>query len=188
MKVLGRLLAISKEKVAEFQGKEYRVFLRAIRKWERFNEDLRSSMIDPVLTISNPLCRRRRLDVAMTTSELHQRRRRRILAWGGKAVGGDLNSLHEIDTKRENSVYSFLRRYSLGTRVDDNVLDAILQSGSSELSASSAGVLLVKRPLSIKALLGYLYKPGSQRVVSTSTKNKWYVIKYFLLHLGSEDS
>jgi hypothetical protein len=74
----------------------------------------------------------------------------------------------------ETSVLSFLRRYSLGTRIDDRILDAMLPSGSSALSGSLVGELLMRRPLTVKALLGYLYKPGTHRVGSIVTRNKWY--------------
>ena len=171
MKILEHLVTIARRKAVGIHGKEYQVFLRAIRKWERLGDDLKSSMIDPGSTNSTPLFRKRRLDVAMTISELHQRQRRRTLPKGSNVTGG-----HRIDiaeAKRENAVHSFLRQYSLSTRVDDSFLDSILESGSSELAASSSGALLVKRPISVKALLGYLYKPGGQRVGSVVTKKKW---------------
>mmetsp|Transcript_6000 Transcript_6000/g.14198 ORF Transcript_6000/g.14198 Transcript_6000/m.14198 type:complete len:585 (-) Transcript_6000:961-2715(-) len=171
LEVLDHLVTVARRKAVGLHGKEYRVFLRAIRKWERLCDDLKSSMIDPASTNSTPLFRKRRLDLAMTISELHQRQRRRILPDGSNVTGR--RSIDEVEAKQENSVHSFLRRYSLSTRVDDSVLDSILQNGSSELAASASGALLVKRPISVKALLGYLYKPGGQRVGSVVTKKKW---------------
>lgn len=171
IKVLDHLITVARMKAVGLHGKEYRVFLRAIRKWERLGDDLKISMIDPALTNSTPLFRKRRLDVAMTISELHQRQRRRILVNGKTIVGKSADD--EMEAKRLNAVHSFLRRYSLSIRVDDSVLDSILQSGSSELAASVSGVLLAKRPISVKALLGYLYKPGGQRVASVVAKKKW---------------
>lgn len=130
-------------------------------------------MIDPISTNSTPLFRKRRLDVSMTISEMHQRQRRRLMP--GKPQGDvDLTHDNELIATIETSVLSFLRRYSLGTRVDDRILDAMLQSGSTGAKGSIVGELLMRRPLTVEALLGYLYKPGSQRVGSIVTKNKWY--------------
>ncbi|KAL3926949.1 MAG: hypothetical protein SGBAC_013273 [Bacillariaceae sp.] len=174
LEVLDHLVTMAKKKAVGLRGKEYRVFRRAIRKWERLGDDLKSSMIDPASTNSTPLFRKRRLDVAMTISELHQRQRRRILADGSNVTAK--RPIDESEAQREDFIHSFLRRYSLSTRVDESVLDSILQSGSSELAASSSGALLVKRPISLKALLGYLYKPGGQRVGSIATKKKCAMI------------
>lgn len=168
---MDHLISVARRKAVGFYGNESRVFLRAIRKWERLGDDLKSSMIDPTTTNSTPLFRKRRLDVAMTISELHQRQRRRFVPDGSNVTSR--YSIDEVQSKRENAVHSFLRRYSLSTPVEDSVLDSILQSRSSELAATSSGALLVKRPISVKALLGYLYKPGGQRVGSVATKKKW---------------
>ncbi|CAJ1966532.1 unnamed protein product [Cylindrotheca closterium] len=174
LEVLDHLVTVARRKAVGLHGKEYRVFLRAIRKWERLGDDLKSSMIDPASTNATPLFRKRRLDVAMTISELHQRQRRRTLPDGNNITGR--RPVDEVEAKRENAVHSFLRQYSLSTRVDDSFLDSILESGSTELSANSSGALLVKRPISVKALLGYLYKPGGQRVGSVVTKKKCAMI------------
>lgn len=170
--MLDHLGAKARRKALRLRGEDYRVFLRAIRKWERLADDLKGNMIDPKSTNSTPLFRKRRLDVAMTISDLHQRQRRRIVADGSNPTGRVAND--EKEDEKENSVYSFIRRYSLSTRVDDSVLDAMLPIGSSELVTSAIGVLMVKRPISVEALLGYLYKPGRQRVGSLLTKKKWY--------------
>ena len=168
--MIDHLINVARKKVDGLHGEDYRVFLRAIRKWERLGDDLKSSMIDPASS-STPLFRKRRLDVAMTISELHQQQRRRIL--GDEKTIVETGPNDDVESKRLNSIHSFLRRYSLNTRVDDSVLDSILQIGSSELAASSSGGLLAKRPISVKALLGYLYRPGGQRVASVVTKTKW---------------
>jgi hypothetical protein len=156
----------------------------AIRKWERLNEDLQSAMIDPAASGgSNPLFRKRRLDVALTISELHQRQRRRLMPRRDEAEDDDdddgerpmsigNHGKNEKLAAIETAVLNFLRRYSLGTQVDDNILDAMLpRNEMGGNSTNTVGKLLIKRPLSVKALLGYMFKPG-QRIGSVVTKNK----------------
>ena len=152
----------------------------AIRKWERLTEDLQSAMIDPSSSgSSTPLFRKRRLDVALTVSELHQRQRRRLRPVDdGDDDDGDhhmLNGENHADKRLatiETAVLNFLRRYSLGTQVDDRILDAMLPRNEIGVDSSNiVGKLLIKRPLSVKALLGYMFVPG-QRVGATSTRNK----------------
>jgi hypothetical protein len=108
--------------------------------------------------------------VAVTISELHQRQRRRLRP----SDDGDAQKPSGMDDRRakvESSVLNFLRRYSLGTRVDDRILDAMLPDGVGGDPTNLVGNLLIKRPLTVKALLGYMYKPGTQRVQS-ATRNK----------------
>jgi hypothetical protein len=173
LEVLRHLLSVAKEQLQSADERESQLFLRAVRKWERLSEELQSSMIDPNTTGSTPLFRKRRLDVSVTISELHQRQRRRMMP--GKENGKSANGNGE-KARIETSVLSFLRRYSLGTQIDDRILDSMLPTGSRALSGNLVGELLVKRPLTVKALLGYLYKPGAQRVASIVTKNKWYCL------------
>lgn len=156
-----------------------------MRKWERLSEDLQGSMVDPSSTGSTPLFRKRRLDMSVTISELHQRQRRRLMPSLTQDSSEASSSKNGEQGKLETSVLSFLRRYSLGTQIDDRILDAMLPSGSLSMSGILVGHLLMKRPLTIKALLGYLYKPGSQRIRSVVTKNKWYVYSCLLFAFSS---
>lgn len=167
------LISTAKDKLSSTKENESQCFLRAVRKWERLSEDLQSSMIDPTSTNSAPLFRKRRLDVSVTISELHQRQRRRLMPSRRQGSNDSTTDNDQIATT-ETSVLSFLRRYSLGTRIDDRILDAMLPNGSSALSGILVGELLMRRPLTVQALLGYLYKPGTHRVGSIVTKNKWY--------------
>jgi hypothetical protein len=147
-------------------------FSRAVRKWERLNEDLQSTMVDPTSAGgSTPLFRKRRLDVAVTISELHQRQRRRLRPTDDEESPKAISN-GDSRAKLEGSVLNFLRRYSLGTQVGDRILDAMLPDGLGGDSTNLVGNLLIKRPLTVKALLGCMYKPGSQRVGSIVTKNK----------------
>ena len=174
IEVLRQLVATAKKKTKMDSGYQSPLFPRAIRKWERLNEELQSAIVDPVAAAigSTPLFRKRRLDVAMTISELYQRQRRRL-------VPSDDTEHESLPTRAEgqraqseSAVLEFLRRYSLGTQVDDRVLDKMLPDGLTGDTSNLIGKLMIKRPLTIKALLGYLYKPGSQRVSSATIKNK----------------
>lgn len=136
---------------------------------------MQSSIVDPTAattTNSTPLFRKRRLDVAITISELHQRRKRRLLPSKDTDDDGVRNKEADPRARTENAVLEFLRRYSLGTRVDDRILDKMLPEGLAGDASNLVGKLMIKRPLTVKALLGYLYKPASQRISSPTIKNK----------------
>ena len=155
----------------------FQLYSRAIRKWERLKEDFQTNMMDPASADagSNPLSRKRRLDIAATISELHQRQRRRLLPSSDDRTSTVEANGHRPDDRRgkvETSVLQFMRRYSLGTRVDDRILDAMLPDGVAGDADNLIGSLLIQYPLAVKALLGYLYKPGSSRVGSPVTRNK----------------
>lgn len=177
LEVLRHLVSSCKKELpsSDKESKASECFERVVRKWEKLSEDLQSSMVDPASKNSTPLFRKRRLDMSVTISELHQRQRRRLMPTAPQ--DNDVASKRESGQKEklESSVLSFLRRYSLGTQIDDRLLDAMLPTGSFDMSGNLVGNYLMQRPLTVQALLGYLYKPGSQRTRSTVTKNKWYV-------------
>ena len=50
---------------------------RAMRKWERLREELEDEMLTPIKT-GTSFQRKRRIDVALTMSDLFQRERRRM--------------------------------------------------------------------------------------------------------------
>ena len=170
--VLRYLVATAKERSASAGRNSTSRFSRVIRNWERLNEDLQSTMVDPTSSAgSTPLFRKRRLDLAVTISELHQRQRRRLRPSDDSNNSAN-QGMNDRRAKVESAVLNFLRRYSLGTKIDDRVLDAMLPDTLVGDPENLAGNLLMKRPLTIQALLGYMYKPGAQRVGSTVTKNK----------------
>ena len=190
VEVLRQLIATAKQKNLSEREFQSSLFSRAIRKWERLNEDLQSAIIDPSAAVgSTPLFRKRRLDVAITISELHQRQRRRI-------IPSDDESFAVIDQKEdgdqhanvESAVLDFLRRYSLGTPVDDRILDRMLPKGLGGDRTNLVGKLMIKRPLTVKALLGYMYRPGSQRVADIVTKNKCARLVAFAVHAAEDEA
>jgi len=159
--------------------KDRLLYERVIRKWERLLEVLQGDMIDPSSSIgSTPLFRKRRLDVACTISDLHQRQRRRIHPDRDDNGEGDSSSSETsngIDEDRwneiESSILTFLRRYCIGSQLDDTLLDKMLPKTESENETKFVGNLLVNYPVTVEALLGYLYKPG-QRVGIMSLRQK----------------
>ena len=144
---------------------------RAFRKWEVLREDLENTMQDPTISAnfagSSPLFRKRRLDIALTMNELHQRQKRRYTP-----PNSTVNQRQRWDNL-ETALLTFLRRYATGVHIDDSVLDPLLPSDlDSEESSKLMGSLLIKHPLSIRVLLGCLYKPGASRVTSNVLKSK----------------
>jgi len=144
---------------------------RAFRKWEFLREDLENTMADPTIAAtfsgSSPLFRKRRMDIALTISELHQRQRRRF------TPPTDREEPRNGQGSLESAILSLLRRHAVGIQIDDSSLDPLLPSGlDAGDGGASVGELLVKHPLAIRAMLGCLYKPGSSRVTSPVLKNK----------------
>jgi len=162
--------------------KDRLLYARIIRKWERLLEVLQGDMIDPSTSLEfTPLFRKRRVDVACTISDLHQRQRRRLHPGQDDDVEGkpaptdtfDGNNKSSDDRNAtiESAVLAFLTRYGLGTQIDASVLDQMLPAVLSGNEENFIGSLLVKYPITIEALLGYLYKPG-QRVELVALRNK----------------
>jgi hypothetical protein len=188
IEVLRQLIVTAKEKQVSEPEFQTALFSRAIQKWERLNEDLQSAIIDPTVAAgSTPLFRKRRLDVAVTLSELHQRQRRRIVPGGDGSAVVEQADGDDHRAKVESAVLEFLRRYSLGTRVDDRILDKMLPEGLGD-DSNLVGKLMIKRPLTVKALLGYMYRPGSQRVADVVIKNKCARLVSFAVHAAEDEA
>lgn len=137
---------------------------------------------------STPLFRKRRLDVAVTISELHQRQRRRVVPSDDETEIAPLTNGGDTRAKVETAVLEFLRRYSLGTRIDDRLLDRMLPEGLGGDSTNLVGQLMIKRPMTVKALLGYLFKPGSQRVPDVVTRNKCARLVCMAVHAAENET
>ena len=137
-------------------------FQRAVRKWEVLAQILEEILVDPnsVGPSSAPLFRKRRLDVALTISELHQRHSKKQ-----KRTNGEHNAY-------EKALLAFLRKHASGIQVADSLLDPLLPTGLDLSAGQDVGRLMIQHPLAIRALLGHLYKPGQTRVTNPVTKNK----------------
>lgn len=151
------------------KSSECRQMNDAIRKWERLKEELENAMIDPSVVAttagSSSLFRKRRLDVALTISELQQHQRRRLDPTVSNREQRD-NYRHQ--NSLETALLNLLRKSATGTLPEDSTLEQLL-SGCDE---SEVGKLLISHPLAMKTLLGYLFKPGSARVSSLLTRAK----------------
>jgi hypothetical protein len=113
--------------------------------------------------------------VALTVSDLHQNRRKRLrqAARDGqpasyRAIGGDRK-----ESLLEQALLEFLSRHAIGIQISDSIIDPLLPQGlDMEGTAEMTGKLLIKHPLAVRAILGYLYKPGSSRITAPVVKNK----------------
>jgi hypothetical protein len=181
IEVLSFLVHKAKDDSSEMSENDRFLYARVIRKWERLLEVFQGTMMDPSSSsASTPLFRKRRLDVALTISELHQRQRRCIFP-GNEGAAGEMPPRAESDGIKmnmerrdeiETALLNFLRRYCLGTQLDDTLLDKLLPNSNGGDPENFIGNLLTEYPISIEALLGYIFKPGHQRVRSVVTRNK----------------
>ena len=151
------------------KSSESRQMNTAIRKWERLKEDLENAMIDPSIAAatagSSSLYRKRRLDVALTISELQQHQRRRLDPAASNEEQLD-NDRHQ--NSLETALLNLLKKSAAGALPEDSALEQLL----SGCDKSEVGKLLISYPLAMKTLLGYLFKPGSARVSSLLTRAK----------------
>ena len=154
---------------------------QAIRKWERLREELESAMVDPSMSSAtagaSTLFRKRRLDVALTVSELHQRQRRRtkpMLADDTPNDGDDHKQGQDPQDRSRNELETamarLLRRNAGSMPLDDYTLDKLLPPEGE--TGDTVGRLMLEYPLVVKILLGHLFKPGSSRVSSLVTRTK----------------
>lgn len=145
----------------------------AIRKWHRLKEELEGAMVDPTVSSaaagSSTQFRKRRLDVALTLSDLHQRQRRRPKP-GTESSGGESMNVDKEHGSLEKGLIGLLRHHSVGTRIDDRILDQLLPKEGD--TSNEIGKLMIQHPLVIKALLGHLFKPGSTRLANMVARNK----------------
>ena len=133
-------------------------------------------MVDPNTSSStagsSPLFRKRRLDVALTISELHQRQRRRMKP----SPGEDVVTVSTGDQQKqtmETGLLNFLRRFSVGTQVDDRVLDSLIPTGlNMQAAADEVGELLISYPVAVRALISSIFKTGGSTRIPPSTKSK----------------
>jgi TH1 protein/WW domain len=146
---------------------------RVRRKWEALAQSLESEMMDPssssYASVTSPLFRRRRLEVALTISELHQRQRKR------RRYEDRIEPVHgpdRLESPLETALLDFLRRHATGIQVDDVVVDRLLPQGLDLTTSAITGRLLIEHPLAIRALLGHLYKPGAARLTAPVVRNK----------------
>ena len=137
----------------------------AVRKWKRLREELEEGMLVPACGSGNSTFqRKRRTDVALTLSDLFQRKRRRVAPTAttkgnGSNGNGGRNDL--ADSLDEALMHLLSRNGSLGYPIDKDSADAILKYAYGG-STDRIGDLLIRHPVSVNALLRNLF--GVKRV------------------------
>lgn len=165
--VLKELTTRAKAAAKEKDGPEAVALARAIRRWVRLSEELEAAMV--MSDSSNPIVRKRRLDVAMLTSDLHQRQRQRMAP-----IKNGNNADEKPNTLRNNldaAVEKLIRKYAMGLVIDNETAEALLRAsyGSEKLLI---GDILNDHPIALTALMDYLFKPGRLRVRSLELRHR----------------
>jgi negative elongation factor C/D len=167
VELLRTLVEKAKKQVASDDGRRLNA---AIRKWQRLLEEFENAM-SIGSSGSSTMLRKRRLDTSLLISELHQHQRRRHKP-SPEDDNGHVDDRDESRDSLESALEDLLKRYSRGLPLDDRVLNKLLTTDGSDDPSTDAGKLMIEHPLSIQALLGQLFKPGSSRAGSMVTRSK----------------
>ncbi len=172
--VLDELIARAKTKSKALSGAKSLGLLRAIQKWERLREEIEAHMIHPGQNKStiNPLTRKRRVDIALTSSELYQRQRRRIrLSHESERPENGItktNSSEKLRYSIESGIVSTLKKYSMNVKMDAAIADQLLHNPfkdknmTSEQTQQHLGQQLSHYALSTEYFLRTLFLPESR--------------------------
>lgn len=180
MEVIKTLLTKSNERLAladdESESRRIRpeILKRAIRKWERLRDELEDEMLHPP-NAGTTFQRKRRIDVALTTSDLFQRQRRRVDPRSRNARVDDDDDVRNISiadrsNALDSAIIQLLTKNSLGIPIDREVLDNVLKYAYGG-STDRIGDLLIRHPTAITALLKNLFGP-KQRIRQLETRLK----------------
>ena len=170
--VLRVLTARAKAAAGAKDGAEAASINKAMRRWSRLSEELETAMVLPdestsAGTSTNAIIRKRRLDIALTTSELHQRQRRRV-APDSSVVAPKKSVMRD---NLDSAVEKLIRKYSMGVVIDNETAEALLRASYGS-EKQIIGDILNAHPVSLAALLAYLFKPGRLRVRSLEMRHK----------------
>ena len=170
--VLRVLTARAKAAAGAKDGAEAASINKAMRRWSRLSEELETAMVLPdestsAGTSTNAIIRKRRLDIALTTSELHQRQRRRV-APNSSVVAPKKSVMRD---NLDSAVEKLIRKYSMGVVIDNETAEALLRASYGS-EKQIIGDILNAHPVSLAALLAYLFKPGRLRVRSLEMRHK----------------
>jgi len=147
---------------------------RAIRKWQRLKEELEDEMLKPLAT-GTTFQKKRRIDVALTMSDLYQRQRRRIDPTSGYFDGegngstSSMSNKNELSNVLDNALVGLLTKTSLGVQIDKEVAESMLKYAYGG-STDRIGDLLIEHPSAITSLLRNMF--GSQRIRQLETRQK----------------
>lgn len=170
--VLRVLTARAKAAAGAKDGAEAASINKAMRRWSRLSEELETAMVLPdestsAGTSTNAIIRKRRLDIALTTSELHQRQRRRV-APNSSVVAPKKSVMRD---NLDSAVEKLIRKFSMGVVIDNETAEALLRASYGS-EKQIIGDILNAHPVSLAALLAYLFKPGRLRVRSLEMRHK----------------
>ena len=170
--VLRVLTARAKAAAEAKDGAEAASISKAMRRWARLSEELETAMVLPdestsAGTSTNAIIRKRRLDIALTTSQLHQRQRRRVAPNSSAAAPKKSVMRDNLDS----AVEKLIRKYSMGVVIDNETAEALLRASYGS-EKQIIGDVLNAHPVSLAALLAYLFKPGRLRVRSLEMRHK----------------
>jgi len=170
--VLRVLTARAKAAAEAKDGAEAAIIAKAMRRWARLSEELETAMVLPdestsAGTSANTIIRKRRLDIALTTSELHQRQRRRMAPNSSAAAPKKSIMRDNLDS----AVEKLIRKYSMGVVIDNETAGALLRASYGS-EKQIIGDVLNAHPVALSALLAYLFKPGRLRVRSLEMRHK----------------
>ena len=174
MEVLRELLSKSNKLLSD-KTKHPESFQAAIRKWERLSEEIEDEMLKPQKS-GTSFQRKRRIDVAITMSDLFQRKRRRVDPRVTTGMSQQLNNGSAISSKDDlmntldDDISQLLTKNSLGIQIDKEVVDNVLKFAYGG-STDEIGNLLIKHPMAVSALLGNLFGP-SNRIRQLDTRLK----------------
>jgi len=175
MEVLGELISESNKVLltkdddstaAEASQHHKKSLEGAIRKWERLREELEDEMFKPQVT-GTTFQRKRRLDVALTMSDLFQRKRRRVDPTRQQSHQNETTTALSSTDKDDNAntldvaLSQLLTKNSLGIPLDKDTIDNVLKFAYGG-STDRIGDLLIKHPTAVKALLGNLFGPSKR--------------------------
>ena len=173
------LISRSKAKIKTLSGIKALGLTRATHKWERLREEIEDHMIKPQHNSDggvslNPLARKRRADIALTSSELYQQQRRKVRF---SEQSNKSNGSEQLRHSVQSGILSTLKKFSMNTSIDTTLADQLLynpfsdKSLTDEQSRAQLGGLLHNNALSTEYLLRSLFVPGS-RAKSTELKMK----------------
>ena len=178
IEVLNELLSNSKDMLSNVQKDKHQhpeSLKRAIRKWERLHEELEDEMLKPLKT-GTTFQRKRRIDVALTMSDLFQRKRRRMDPRVAADEGNNNdcvnknNSQSDLADTLDSALWQLLTKNSLGMQIDKDIVENMLKYAY-EGSTRRIGDLLIRHPTAITTLLHNLFAP-SRRIRQLETRLK----------------
>eukprot|EP00585_Thalassiosira_rotula_P018387 CAMPEP_0196206326 /NCGR_PEP_ID=MMETSP0912-20130531/7746_1 /TAXON_ID=49265 /ORGANISM="Thalassiosira rotula, Strain GSO102" /LENGTH=440 /DNA_ID=CAMNT_0041480861 /DNA_START=88 /DNA_END=1410 /DNA_ORIENTATION=+ len=147
-----------------------------MRKWERLREELEDEMLKP-MNKGTTFQRKRRIDVALTMSDLFQRKRQRmdpriddpINKGDNDNSGNNISSKNDLADALDVALSQLLTKNSLGGQIDKEVAENMLKFAYGG-STDRIGDLLIQHPTAVTALLHNLF--GSKRTRQLETRLK----------------